>query len=212
MSNTITNLMPTIYAAKDIVLRELTGFIAAVTRDASGETAAKDQTVRYPVVPALSASAITPAATGPDPSATTQGSETMTIDKVYSATFFWEAEEQKGLGGMYEVPHGLICALLLRPVLRFNASAIREDCGRLLRCTEELDGPVAGSAADPVEWLQAEIDGLFRLYGLPENLKGFGIREADIPEIARRSSGSSMSGNPVEVPQSERERMLERLL
>jgi len=117
-----------------------------------------------------------------------------------------------GLGGMYEVPHGLICALLLRPVLRFNASAIREDCGRLLRCTEELDGPVAGSAADPVEWLQAEIDGLFRLYGLPENLKGFGIREADIPEIARRSSGSSMSGNPVEVPQSERERMLERLL
>lgn len=102
MSNTITNLVPTIYAAKDIILRELTGFIPAVTLDASGEMAAKDQTIRYPVVPALATDNITPAATGPDPSATTQGSDTMTISKVRSATFFWEAEEQKALGGMYD--------------------------------------------------------------------------------------------------------------
>ena len=103
MSNTLTNLIPTLYAAKDIVLRELTGFIPAVTLDASGEQAAKDQTIRYPVVPALSATAITPAATGPDPAATTQGSDTMSISKVYSSTFFWEAEEQKGLGNLYDV-------------------------------------------------------------------------------------------------------------
>ena len=103
MSNTLTNLIPTIYAAKDIVLRELTGFIPAVTMDASAATAAKDQTIRYPVVPALSASAITPAATGPDPSATTQGSDTMSISDVQSATFFWEAEEQLGLGNLYNI-------------------------------------------------------------------------------------------------------------
>lgn len=103
MSNTLTNLIPTIYAAKDIVLSELTGFIPAVTLDASAEQVALNQTVRYPVVPALSTDNITPAATGPDPSATTQGSDTMTITKVKSATFFWEAEEQKGLGSMYEV-------------------------------------------------------------------------------------------------------------
>lgn len=101
MSNTLTNLIPTIYEAKDTVLRELTGFIPAVTLDASGEQAAKDQTIRYPVVPALTPAAISPAATGPDPSATTQGSDTMSISKVYSSTFFWEAEEQKGLGGLY---------------------------------------------------------------------------------------------------------------
>jgi alcohol dehydrogenase class IV len=117
-----------------------------------------------------------------------------------------------GLGGMYEVPHGLICALLLRPVLRFNASAIREDCARLRSSTEELEGRPVGPPEDPVEWLLSEIDGLFRPYGLPEDLKGFGIRRADVPEIARRSSGSSMSGNPVEVPLPERERMLEPLL
>ena len=104
MSNTLTNLIPTIFAAKDRILRELTGFISAVTLDASGEMAALNQTIRYPVVPAFGAPAtITPAATGPDPSATTQGSDTMTISNVKSQTFFWEAEEQKGLGSLYDV-------------------------------------------------------------------------------------------------------------
>ncbi len=101
MSNTLTNLIPTIFSAKDTVMRELTGFIPAVTMDASGEQAAKDQTIMWPVVPALAAADITPAATGPDPAATTQGSGSMTISKSRSATFFWEAEEQKSLNGMY---------------------------------------------------------------------------------------------------------------
>ena len=98
MSNTLTNLIPTIYAAKDIVLGEMTGFIPAVTLDANADMVAKDQTVRYPVVPSGSAADITPAATGPDPSAETIASDTMTIGKVRSKTFFWEAEETKGLG------------------------------------------------------------------------------------------------------------------
>ena len=88
MSNTLTNLIPTTFEAKNIILREMTGFVSGVTLDASAETAAKDQTIRYPVVPAIAAADITPAATGPDPAATTQGSDTMSINKVRSSTFF----------------------------------------------------------------------------------------------------------------------------
>ncbi|MHB9031914.1 MAG: P22 phage major capsid protein family protein [Anaerolineae bacterium] len=101
MANTLTNLIPTIFAAKDTVLRELAGFIPAVTMDASGEAAAKDQTIRWPVVAPESAADIAPAATGPDPADTTVGSDTMTISKAKSATFYWTGEDQKSLGGLY---------------------------------------------------------------------------------------------------------------
>jgi alcohol dehydrogenase class IV len=73
-------------------------------------------------------------------------------------------------------------------------------------------GDGADPAPDPVQWLIREIDALFSLFDLPENLKGFGVDAGDIPEIARRSSGSSMSGNPRELSQEERESMIAELL
>ncbi|UCF98947.1 MAG: iron-containing alcohol dehydrogenase [Spirochaetaceae bacterium] len=121
-----------------------------------------------------------------------------------------------GLGGLFDIPHGLICALFIRPVLRANAELIREDCGRLYSSAVEQEAVTGGSpadeAADPVEWLIGQIDYLFGLYDLPENLKGFAIDSAQIPEIARRSSGSSMSGNPRELSQEQREAMIAGLL
>ncbi len=101
MSNTLTGLIPTIYKALDVVLRELTGFIPAVTLDASAEAVAKNQTLSYPITAAASAGTIAPAATGPDPSAQTVSPGTITISKFRSTSFFWEGEEQKGVGGLY---------------------------------------------------------------------------------------------------------------
>lgn len=102
MSNTLTNLIPTIYEAADIVSRELVGFIPSVYLNASAQRAAKSQTIRYPIVAAETAADITPAATGPDPSANTVGSGTMSIDYSRAVTFFFEGEEQLGLGDLYQ--------------------------------------------------------------------------------------------------------------
>lgn len=98
MSNTLTNLVPTIYAAVDQVARELTGFIPSVYRNSSAERAALNETIRFPVTAVMSAADIAAAATGPDPSAQTVGTDTMSITKSRGVTFFWEGEEQKGVG------------------------------------------------------------------------------------------------------------------
>jgi alcohol dehydrogenase class IV len=108
-----------------------------------------------------------------------------------------------GLGGLFEIPHGLICAVALGPVLRANGPLIAGDLKDLL-------GPAAG--ADPVEWLRAEVAELLRAFGLPRDLKGYGIDRRLIPQIARLSSGSSMSGNPRELDPQEREAILAELL
>lgn len=102
MANTLTNLIPTLYKALDVVLRELTGFISAATFDASGEGVAKDQTITWPVVPAGEAADIAPAAYGPTVSDTVVGNDTMTISKSKGVPFYWTGEEQLGLGGLYD--------------------------------------------------------------------------------------------------------------
>jgi alcohol dehydrogenase class IV len=119
-----------------------------------------------------------------------------------------------GLGGLYDIPHGLICAVFLRPVLRSNAAVIAEDCLSLYRDMQIFSGarvePLTGDRA--VEWLIGEIDDLFTLFRLPDTLAGFKIKTEDIPEIARRSVGSSMSGNPRDLTQEDLEHMTAPLI
>lgn len=104
MANTLTGLIPTIYKALDVVSRELVGFIPSVFLNAAADQVKKDQTITYPVTNAYSASDIVPAATGPNPAATTVGTDSMSITKVRSVTFYWEGEEIKGLNtaNLYE--------------------------------------------------------------------------------------------------------------
>ena len=81
MANTLTGLISTLYKAADTVAREMVGFIPAVYKNSDVEQVAKDQVITYPVVGAMSASDITPAATGPNPSGQTVTTGTMTISK-----------------------------------------------------------------------------------------------------------------------------------
>tara|TARA_R110000851_G_scaffold6616_2_gene26560 strand:+ start:2799 stop:3965 length:1167 start_codon:yes stop_codon:yes gene_type:complete len=95
--NTITGLVPDIYEALDVVSRELTGMIPAVTMAASSERAEVGQNIRVDVEPVGNVANITPAMVVPDPTGQTSGSTDIVITKSRAAEFGFNGENQKGL-------------------------------------------------------------------------------------------------------------------
>jgi len=98
MANTLTGLYPVMYNAMNVVSRELIGFIPAVSRDATAEMAAADQTVRSPVVPTMAGADITPtniAAAGTDQ---TINYVDITISNQRKVSFNLTGEEERALG------------------------------------------------------------------------------------------------------------------
>ena len=97
MSNTLTGLIPSLYASLDVVSREMAGFIPAVTRDATLDRAAKGQLVTIHEAPSAAAGDITPAMTVGGAADQVIGSTTVTINKSRAVPFSWSGVEQNGL-------------------------------------------------------------------------------------------------------------------
>ena len=87
------------------------------------------------------------------------------------------------LGGHFHVPHGLSNALVLLPVLEFNLSACEPLYAELASALR-----VQGSAAARPASGRALLDGLAELtaeLGLERTLRDVGVREDDLPMLAR---------------------------
>ena len=118
------------------------------------------------------------------------------------------------LGGMFNAPHGAICARLLPIVMETNVQALktREIGSRALKRYDEIAQMITGDgeakAEKGVEWVR---DLCKRLDVEP--LSGLGLSRSDIPEIVERAKrASSMKGNPVELTDKELTGILERAL
>ena len=113
------------------------------------------------------------------------------------------------LGGMYDAPHGGVCAALLPPVMAANIKALRERepenpaLQRYEYAAQFLlfdDGsvstrPRSATARDAMDWIGASSE----IFGIPA-LSGYGVRAEDFDEIvAKSSASSSMKGNPIEL-------------
>jgi len=96
-ANTLTGLIPDLYAAIDVVSRELVGMIPSVTRNVSAERAAVGENVVFPVTPQLPTFNVTPAMAVPEPADRTIGTDTMSITNSEGVEFGWTGEEQRGL-------------------------------------------------------------------------------------------------------------------
>lgn len=95
MANTLTNLIPDVYKALDVVSRELVGFIPAVSRDSSADRVALNQTLRSIATPANAGGAdITAAMSLPSASDQVIANKSLTISKARKFPFSWAGEEQ----------------------------------------------------------------------------------------------------------------------
>jgi hypothetical protein len=96
--NTLTALIPDIYESLDIVSREMTGLIPAVTLSASAERASLNQNIDIDIEPDYAAGdTISPAMVVPDPTGETSAVTTITISNSKSYSFGFNGEGQKGV-------------------------------------------------------------------------------------------------------------------
>jgi alcohol dehydrogenase class IV len=114
------------------------------------------------------------------------------------------------LGGMFDAPHGALCAALLPHVMRANISALdRKDPGSAaLTRYDEVARLVTGSAharrPDAASWAED----LCRTLAVP-SLTDLGVSLDAAPDVAAKAArSSSMKGNPVALEAGEIEEVL----
>lgn len=96
-ANTLTRLIPDLFAAVDVVSRELVGMIPSATRNTAAERAAVGESVVYPITPELGTFNVTPAMAIPEPTDRVIDNDTIVITNSEGVEFGWTGEEQKGL-------------------------------------------------------------------------------------------------------------------
>lgn len=94
MANTLSNLIPDVYAALDVVSRELVGALPGVTRDARADRLASNQTLRIAQTPTNTTSSFTPSMAVPSAVDQMIGNAALTLTKNKYAAFSWTGEEQ----------------------------------------------------------------------------------------------------------------------
>jgi alcohol dehydrogenase class IV len=118
------------------------------------------------------------------------------------------------IGGMFDAPHGAICAALLAPVMRTNIHALRQRAPehpaleRYVEVARLLTGRSDADAEDGAAWVAALASDL----NIP-GLRAYGIEPAHCDEIARKAAqASSMKGNPITLAHDELTAVLEAAL
>jgi hypothetical protein len=99
VSNVLTNLIPNLYDAVDIVSRELTGLIPAATFSGSSDRVALNQSIIIPTTGAITAADNVPSMNFPNPTGQTIGNESITINKSRKVDIPWSGEEELSVSG-----------------------------------------------------------------------------------------------------------------
>jgi len=104
------------------------------------------------------------------------------------------------LGIWGNVPHGMACAVLLLHVIAINAPYIGE---KIFPLAKALTGKVETDAKAAADHVVQYVADLAAAIGIPKDFKDRGMCSDQIDQIMASCSGSSMKGNPVQLPADE---------
>ena len=103
------------------------------------------------------------------------------------------------LSAVYDIPHGTACAILLAPVLKFNAPATGERYREIARAM----GVAGVDAMSQEEYRAAAIEAVAKLstdVGIPTKLSELGVKEEDIDFLAASALADACTpSNPRDV-------------
>jgi hypothetical protein len=158
-TNTLTNLIPNLYADLDVVSRELTGMIPAVTLDASLARGKVGQNVYIPVAPSNTSASITPAMVIPAEADQTIGSVPVSISKAKAVKFSWDGEEERGLNtgpGVSSIWRGQFAQALrvLMNEVEADLCSLQSKASRAFGAANALPFATAGDFSDASQVLK----------------------------------------------------------
>lgn len=105
------------------------------------------------------------------------------------------------------IPHGIVIAVTLPPVMKFNCQSAPE---RFARVAEALGHPVEDlSTSDAASSAVTAVRNIARTIGIPTGLSGYGLREVHIGDVAKEAM---RSGNVAVNPRRTREEDLVEIL
>jgi alcohol dehydrogenase class IV len=118
------------------------------------------------------------------------------------------------IGGMFDAPHGAICAALLPHVMEINIRALHERAresavlSRYDTIAALLTGSGKATSADGIRWVHDLCKDL-RIPGL----RTYGVSESDVPVIVEQAAkASSMKANPIQLTTEELTEVLEQAI
>ncbi|WP_339996283.1 iron-containing alcohol dehydrogenase [Priestia aryabhattai] len=116
------------------------------------------------------------------------------------------------LGGKFKIPHGVANSMLLPHVMEFNMDAIED---RLFLVAEPMGIKIEGfSKTEVAQKVVNRIVEWTNVLEIPQNLKEYGVKEEDVPELALSASKVTrlLNNNPKEVSLKDMEGIYRKLL
>lgn len=115
------------------------------------------------------------------------------------------------IGGMFDAPHGAVCAALMPAVMRVNSELLKDRVenenisNRYLEVAQWVTGRENASIEEGVRWFE-NLNAKLEI----KSLRSFGIERENFAQIVEKAGhSSSMKGNPVDLTFEDMNRMLE---